>query len=99
TSDFIGSRARVADAVGRAAVNAGVAHLVFLSSIGAHLPGGNGPIRALHQAERKFEKLGMATTFVRASYFLENYGAVLPAAKNDGVLPSFLPAEDRKSVV
>jgi uncharacterized protein YbjT (DUF2867 family) len=99
TTDFLGSRARVADAVGRAAVNAGLSHLVFLSSIGAHLPTGNGPIGALYQAERKFEKLGIATTFVRASYFLENYGTVLPAAKNDGVLPSFLPADFTHAVV
>jgi uncharacterized protein YbjT (DUF2867 family) len=91
-TDFFGSSARIADAVGRAAVKAGVPHLVFLSSVGAHLPTGHGPIGVLYHAERKFEKLGMATTFVRASYFLENYGAVLPAAKNDGILPSFLPA-------
>ncbi len=92
TTDFFGSRARMIDAIGRAAVRAGLPHLVFLSSIGAHLPKGHGPIGAPYLAERSFEQLGMATTFVRAAYFLENYGAVLPAAKQDGVLPSFLPA-------
>lgn len=91
-TDFFGSRARMIDAIGRAAVRAGLPHLVFLSSIGAHLPKGHGPIGAPYLAERSFEQLGMATTFVRAAYFLENYGAVLPAAKQDGVLPSFLPA-------
>jgi hypothetical protein len=29
------------------------------------------------------ENLGVGTTFVRASYYLENCRAVLPAAKND----------------
>jgi uncharacterized protein YbjT (DUF2867 family) len=99
TTDFFGSRARMIDAIGRAAVSAGVPHLVFLSSIGAHIPKGHGPIGAPYQAERSFETLGMATTFVRASYFLENYSGVLPAAKNDGVLPSFFPANFRHSVV
>jgi len=99
TTDFFGSRGRMIDAIARAAVNARLPHLVLLSSIGAHLPKGHGPIGALYQAERRFETLGIGTTFVRASYFLENYGAGLPAAKNDGVLPSFLPANLTHAVV
>ncbi len=99
TTDFFGSRAKMIDAIGRAAVKAGLPHLVFLSSIGAHVPKGHGPIGAPYQAERSFEKLGIGTTFVRAAYFLENYGGVLPAAKNDGVLPSFLPANATHAVV
>src|SRR5262245_19643993 len=73
TNDFFGSRAQIVDAIGRAAVKADVPHLVLLSSIGAQIPKGTGPIAALYHAERTFEKLGIATTFVRASYFLENY--------------------------
>jgi NAD(P)H dehydrogenase (quinone) len=99
TIDFFGSRARMTDAIGRAAVQAGLPHLVLLSSIAAHVPSGHGPIGAPYQAERSFEKLGIATTFVRAAYFLENYGAALPAAKSDGVLPSFLPANFTHAVV
>lgn len=99
TTDFFGSRARMIETIGRAAVQAGLPHLVFLSSIGAHVPKGHGPIGAPYLAERSFEQLGMATTFVRAAYFLENYGAVLPAAKQDGVLPSFLPADFTHAVV
>ena len=99
TTDFFGSRARMVDAIGRAAVKADLPHLVLLSSIGAQIPKGTGPIAALYQAERSFEKLGIGTTFVRASYFLENYGGVIPAAKNDGVMPSFLPANFTHPVV
>jgi uncharacterized protein YbjT (DUF2867 family) len=98
-SDFLGSRMRITEAIGRAALNAKLPHLVLLSSIGAHVPKGHGPIGAVYQAERSFETLGIATTFVRAAYFLENYGAVLPAARNDGVLPSFLPAGFSHAVV
>ena len=99
TTDFFGSRARMIEAIGRAAVQADLPHLVFLSSIGAHVPQGHGPIGAPYLAERNFEQLGMPTTFVRAAYFLENYGAVLPAATQDGVLPSFLPADFMHAVV
>jgi uncharacterized protein YbjT (DUF2867 family) len=99
TTDFFGSRAKMIDAIGRAVVDAGLPHLVFLSSIGAHVPKGHGPIGAPYRAERTFETLGIGTTFVRAAYFLENYGTVLAVAKNDGVLPSFLPAHFVHSVV
>ena len=99
TTDFFGSRARMVDAIGRAAVKARLPHLVLLSSIGAQIPEGTGPIAALHHAERSFEQLGIGTTFVRASYFLENYGGGLAPAKNNGVLPSFLPANRSHSVV
>jgi uncharacterized protein YbjT (DUF2867 family) len=99
TTDFFGSRARMVDAIARAAVKAGLPHLVLLSSIGAQIPKGTGPIAALHHAERSFEKLGIATTFVRAAYFLENYGGVIAPAKNNGVLPSFLPANRTHAVV
>jgi uncharacterized protein YbjT (DUF2867 family) len=99
TTDFFGSRARMVDALARAAVKAGLPHLVLLSSIGAQIPKGTGSIAALHHAERSFEKLGIGTTFVRASYFLENYGGVLAPAKNDGVMPSFLPANRTHAVV
>jgi uncharacterized protein YbjT (DUF2867 family) len=99
TADFFGSRSRMTDAIGRAAVAAGLPHLVFLSSIGAHVPKGHGPIGVTYQAERSFEKLGTGTTFVRAAYFLENYGGVLPVAQREGILPSFLPADFSHAVV
>ena len=98
-TDFFGSRARLTDAIAGAVVKAKLPHLVFLSSIGAEVPAGTGPIPAPGRAERTFESLGIGTTFVRAAYFLENYGAVLPMAKNDGVLPTFLPVDCTHSVV
>ena len=56
TTDFVGSRARMFEAIGRAAVNARLPHLVFLSSIAAHLPKGTGPIVAAYMAERSCRK-------------------------------------------
>jgi uncharacterized protein YbjT (DUF2867 family) len=99
TTDFFGEGARRIEAIGRAAAASGLRHLVLLSSIGAHVPEGTGPIAVLGQAERSFEKLGLGVTFVRAAYFLENYAAALPAARNDGVLPAFWPVTFTHSVV
>jgi NAD(P)H dehydrogenase (quinone) len=99
TSDLFALRAGLIDAVERAATRSQLPHLVFLSSIGAHQPKDTGPIALLGQAERRFEQLGIGVTFVRASYFLENYAGVLPAARKDGVLPVFMPADFVHSVV
>jgi len=78
---------------------AGVGHVVFLSSVGAQHAEGNGPIRALHIAEQLFNASNLPVTYVRAAYFIENWGAVLGAAKQDGVLPSFLPAAVARPMV
>jgi uncharacterized protein YbjT (DUF2867 family) len=93
SKDLIAERTPWLEALAGAAKAAGVGHVVFLSSIGAQHAEGNGPIRLLHLAEKLFSASGLPVTFVRAAYFVENWGAVLGAAKQDGVLPSFLPAD------
>jgi uncharacterized protein YbjT (DUF2867 family) len=74
-------------------------HLVLLSSIGAQHASGTGPILSLYNAEQQLRASGLASTFVRAGYFVENWAAVLPAAKGDGVLPSFIAADQRVPMV
>jgi uncharacterized protein YbjT (DUF2867 family) len=74
-------------------------HVVLLSSIGAQLASGTGPIVSVHHAEQQLRASGLASTFVRAAYFVENWAAALPAAKGDGVLPSFIAADQRVPMV
>lgn len=71
---------------------ANVPHVVLLSSIGAHLPDGTGPIQALHRAERDLAATGAALTAVRASYFQENWGAALGMLAQ-GIAPTFIPKD------
>lgn len=66
-----------------------VPRLVFLSSIGAQHPAGTGPIVTVHRAEEALRGAAPSVTFLRAAYFLENWGSVLPLAKGQGVLPHF----------
>jgi uncharacterized protein YbjT (DUF2867 family) len=70
----------------------GVRHVVFLSSIAAHKEAGTGPILSVHDAERAFRASRADVTFVRAAYFMENWGASLYALAQ-GVLPTFLEAD------
>lgn len=68
----------------------GVKHVALLSSVGAQLPAGTGPIVTVHRAENAFRELtGTTFTFVRAAYFMENLLAYAGAMKGDGVLPVF----------
>jgi uncharacterized protein YbjT (DUF2867 family) len=86
------------DAMAKAIDDSGVAHVVFLSSVGAQHDVGTGPIVTLHDAEKRLAKTNAKLTFVRAAYFLENFGSVAGATKA-GKLPSFLPADFRFPVV
>jgi uncharacterized protein YbjT (DUF2867 family) len=56
------------------------AHVVLLSSEGAQHPAGTGPIAALHVLEREIAATGVPATFLRAAYFMENWGASLGGA-------------------
>jgi uncharacterized protein YbjT (DUF2867 family) len=88
--DVVAEQRRVADAIAAAVAEANVPHVVLLSSIGAQHEGGTGPIKTLHYAERRLEAATNAKlTFVRAAYFLENWGAVAAATKG-GKLPTFI---------
>jgi uncharacterized protein YbjT (DUF2867 family) len=68
--------------------------VVLLSSIGADLSEGTGPIKGLHYLEEALRAAGVKLTAVRAGYFQENVGNVLPAAKGMGIFPNFVPSAD-----
>ena len=72
--------------------SAKVPHVVVLSSIGAQHAEGTGPIRTTYNVEQQVMAAGLPATFVRAAFFVENWGAVLHPVKQDGVLPSFIRA-------
>jgi uncharacterized protein YbjT (DUF2867 family) len=90
--DFVAERHAVLERVARAVTKSKVPHVVLLSSIGAQHADGTGPIRTLHDAEQQLAKTPAKTTFIRAAYFQENWGAVLGAAAH-GKLPTFLPPD------
>jgi uncharacterized protein YbjT (DUF2867 family) len=93
TTDAIARAQKIGDAFAAAIRKSGVPHVVFLSSIGGQHDAGTGPIRALHEIELRLRATGINLTILRPTYFLENWASVLPAAVQNGVLPSFLPAD------
>lgn len=80
----------VQDRVGEAQLaafrEAKVPRVVFLSSIGADLPSGTGPIAGLHAQEQRLRGLdGTQVLMLRPAYFMENLFASIPAVKHQGV--------------
>ncbi len=77
-------------ALAAAVTAAGKPHVVLLSSIGAHLPAGTGPIRSAYDAEVALTATGAPLTAIRAAYFLENWAGGF-GALGQGILPTFIP--------
>lgn len=96
--DFLTRSEILSDILVQAATDAKVGHVTFLSSVGAHLgvTGKTGPIRTAAYLENAFHQSPVKTTAIRPAYFLENWGAIVPAVLQDHVLPSFLHPLDLK---
>jgi len=83
---------RMAGVFAQAISGSHLRHVVFLSSVAAHLPEGTGVIVCLNRAEKILRGSKTPFTFLRPGYYVENWGAVLEAAKG-GQLPTFLPPD------
>jgi uncharacterized protein YbjT (DUF2867 family) len=66
--------------------------IVHLSSVGAQLPTGTGPIKGLHDAEQKLIAAGKDVIHLRANYFMENVLSSLPTIASDGAIYATMPA-------
>ncbi len=96
TEDMFAETEKVIKAYQTAIENSALEKLVVLSSIGAHLSSGTGAIVTNYLVEQAFKDSLIPTTFIRATYFMENWNSVLEPAKNEGILPSFLQPLDKK---
>jgi uncharacterized protein YbjT (DUF2867 family) len=84
--DFRGYQSRIVDTLAAAASKAGVPRVVALSSIGAHLSEGTGPILGLHELEAKLHGLrDTAVVCLRPGYFMENHLWSIPVIRAQGV--------------
>jgi uncharacterized protein YbjT (DUF2867 family) len=64
---------RESDAIAKAVKESGLRYAVFLSSYGAQVPEGTGPVAGLHSSEQKLDAIGgLNVLHLRAAYFMEN---------------------------
>lgn len=81
----------IAEAIKRSAVK----KVVNLSSVGADLPNGTGPIAGLYDVEHTFEQLDADVKHLRAAYFYINLLANIDMVKHAGILGSNFSADSK----
>jgi uncharacterized protein YbjT (DUF2867 family) len=66
------------DAIAKAVKESGLRYAVHLSSYGAHVPEGTGPVAGLHSSEQKLNAIGgLNVLHLRPGYFMENHLAAI----------------------
>jgi len=77
---------RQSDAIARAVKDSGLRYAVHLSSYGAHVPKGTGPVAGLHSSEQKLNGItGLNVLHLRAAYFMENNLAAIGMIQGMGM--------------
>lgn len=92
--DVRGHQAQVGGALVSALSTARVPRIITLSSVGAHLSEGSGPILGLHELETKIDTLGDAAVIhLRPAYFMENHLWSIPVIRSQGISGSPIRAD------
>jgi len=86
SDDSRGYQNKLGDIAARAVAENKIPRVVNLSSIGAHLPSGTGPIVGLRDVERKLDKTGAHVTHIRAGFFMENLFMAAETIARDGAV-------------
>jgi uncharacterized protein YbjT (DUF2867 family) len=82
-------RDKTAEATVQAIAKAKISHVLNLSSIGAHLSSGTGPIKELHYQEERLNMIpNINVLHFRPAFFLENLFSILPSIKSGNVAMS-----------
>jgi len=84
----------IIDSVARAVYEEKVPHVVMLSSGGADLEKGTGPIVGLHLMEEALCRTGVKLTALRPGHFQEKVTELIDVARNSGVYPVFAGSAD-----
>ena len=92
--DFASAQRELANGLGTAVQQSGVPHVVLLSSLGAHLESGTGPIQGLYHFEQALGRSAPVLSALRSSYFQENVMHALGPARGAGIFISMAPGPD-----
>jgi len=77
---------RQSDAIAKAVEESALRYAVHLSSYGAHVAEGTGPVTGLHSSEEKLNAIsGLNVLHLRAAYFMENNLAAIGMIREKGV--------------
>ncbi|AYY11692.1 hypothetical protein EF847_02065 [Actinobacteria bacterium YIM 96077] len=93
-SDFHAEQRQLADAIADGIGDSAVPHVTVLSSIGADLSEGTGPLVALHHFENRLRKTGAVLSVLRSYHFHEKVETVLGSVREAGIYPNFGASAD-----
>ena len=100
SQDYRADQELASDAVASAVQRSGLQYAVFLSSIGAHVPAGTGPIAGLHTAEEKLNAVSALNVLhLRPAYFMENNLAGMGMIHGMGILGNALLPELKMAMI
>jgi uncharacterized protein YbjT (DUF2867 family) len=86
SQDYRADQERESDAIAKAVKDSGLRYAVHLSSFGAQVPEGTGPIAGLHSSEEKLNAIsGCNVLHLRAGYFMENNLAAIGMIQGMGM--------------
>src|SRR6266404_3053490 len=84
--DYRADQERESDSIAKAVRESDLRYAVLLSSFGAHVPEGTGPIAGLHSAEQKLNAInGLNVLYLRAGSFMENHLAAIGMIQGMGM--------------
>lgn len=90
----------IGQSIADALLRSSVGHVVSLSSLGAELEGGTGPILGLHDQEERLNRLqGLNVVHLRPTFFMENLLASAGAVAHLGVLTTALRGDLRFPII
>lgn len=91
---------RIADTIASALEKSTATHVVNLSSVGAELEAGTGPIAGLHYQESRLNRLERAYILhLRPTYFMENFLHDIPVIKGMGIHGTALQADLKMGII
>jgi uncharacterized protein YbjT (DUF2867 family) len=97
TDDIKGYYAEIAKSYATAIKANNIPYVVHLSSVGAHLEKGVGPVNAIHQTEKTLNKETSAHILhLRPSYFYNNLFSNIDLIKHLGIMGSNFAIADKK---
>jgi uncharacterized protein YbjT (DUF2867 family) len=98
--DIRADQRRLATTLAGALKQAGAPRVVALSSVGAGLPAGTGPIAGLHEFEEALKAIpGLSMVALRPAFFMENHLTAIHLIKSAGINGSALRADIPLSMV
>lgn len=100
SEDVVGHYDRVAEAFVAAIKASGVRHVVTLSSVGAQLKSGTGPVLGLHRMEEKFNTIPhINVVHLRPASFMENNLAQIGVIQKFGRMAGIIKGDKRYPMI